>query len=211
MGNEYCPKGQYRSAAFGVKIVARELSSLMPEVEDVMKAVAIFSQNGSATGCSTVIIAAVSTTLLLGTQCAQAQDGSAAQILKAMSDYVGSQKTIPAAFDSDIEVITPDLPKIQFASSGQVVLSRPDKLRVSRTGGYADVELIFDGKMVTIYGKHLNAFAQIPSSGSTDQVVDQLRNGYFVEAPGADLLLSNSYDELMMDVLDAKHIGRGWY
>ena len=30
-----------------------------------------------------------------------------------------------------------------------------------------------------------------------------------IEAPGADLLLSNPYEALTMDVLDAKHIGRG--
>ena len=46
-----------------------------------------------------------------------------------MSDYLGSQKTIELTFDSDIEVITPQLEKIQFASSGEVLLSRPDKMR----------------------------------------------------------------------------------
>ena len=35
------------------------------------------------------------------------------RILKSMSDYVGSQPTIRATFDSDIEVITPQLEKIQ--------------------------------------------------------------------------------------------------
>ena len=43
----------------------------------------------------------------------------AAQILKAMSDYVGSQKSISATFDSDIEVLTPDLQKIQLRVPGR--------------------------------------------------------------------------------------------
>ena len=51
-----------------------------------------------------------------------------------MTDYVASQKVISATYDSDIEVITNDLQKIQFASSGQMLLSRPDKARVSRIG-----------------------------------------------------------------------------
>jgi hypothetical protein len=29
-------------------------------------------------------------------------------------------------------------------------LSRPDKLRATRTGGYTDVEIVFDGKMPTV-------------------------------------------------------------
>ena len=52
-----------------------------------------------------------------------------------MSDYLASQKTISLSYDSDIEVITPDIEKIQFASSGTVLLSRPDKLSATRTNG----------------------------------------------------------------------------
>jgi hypothetical protein len=139
---------------------------------------------------------------------ARAQD-DAGKILKSMSDYVASQKVISATFDSDMEVITPDLQKIQFASSGQLSLSRPDKLRATRTGGYADIELVFDGKVATVFGKNINAFAQLDAPGSIDQLVDRLRNQLSVELPGADLLLSNAYDVLMSDVIDAKHIGQG--
>src|SRR5262249_53385336 len=77
---------------------------------------------------------------------AHAQGDDAVEILKRMSNYIGGQQAILATFDTDIEVITDDLQKIQFASSGQIMLGRPDKLRASRTGGYADVELVFDGK-----------------------------------------------------------------
>ena len=133
----------------------------------------------------------------------------AGKILKAMSDYVMSQKTISVTFDSDIEIITPELQKLQFTSSGQVSLSRPDKLRATRTGGYADVELVFDGKTAAIFGKNINAFAQIEAPGSIDQLIDHLRDQTSMQLPGADLLLSNPYDVLMSDVIDAKHIGQG--
>jgi hypothetical protein len=71
---------------------------------------------------------------IIVTPCAQAQD--AGKILKAMSDYVTVQKNASISFDSDIEVVTSELQKIQFTSSGQVLLSRPDKVRATRTGGY---------------------------------------------------------------------------
>src|SRR5690242_5903140 len=73
---------------------------------------------------------------------AQAQNNDAVEILKKMSAYIGGQQASQPTYDTDSEVITDDLQKIQFASSGQATLSRPDRLRVSRTGGYADVELI---------------------------------------------------------------------
>ena len=89
---------------------------------------------------------------------AHAGDDDALKILKGMSDYLASQKTISLSFDADIEVITPEIQKIQFASSGQVLLSRPDKLRATRTGGYADVEFVFDGKTVSVLGKNMNSY-----------------------------------------------------
>jgi hypothetical protein len=137
------------------------------------------------------------------------KNGDAIKTLKAMSDYVAGQKTLSVTFDSDIEVITSDLQKIQFTSSGQVQLSRPDKIRATRTGGYSDVELVFDGKMLTINGKDKNVFAQVDAPGSVDQLIGVLRDKYAVIAPGGDLVLSRSFDEMMMDVIDAKDVGRG--
>lgn len=140
---------------------------------------------------------------------AQAQEGDAKSILKAMSDYVSSQKTIELTFDSDIEAITPELEKIQFTNSGEALLSRPDKLRAHRVGGYADVALVFDGKTVSILGKNINGYAQFDAPGNVDQLIAALREGHGIAFPGSDLLLSNAYDVLVAGVLEAKHIGRG--
>ena len=140
---------------------------------------------------------------------AQAKEGDAKAILKSMTDYVSSQKAIELSFDSDIEVITPQLEKIQFTNSGEALLSRPDKLRAHRVGGYADVALVFDGKTVTVLGKHINAYAQFDAPGNVDQLIEALRAGHGVALPGADLLLSNSYEALVAGVIEAKHIGRG--
>jgi len=139
----------------------------------------------------------------------RAQAGDAERILKAMSDYLTSQKAMLVAFDSDIEVITPELQKIQFASSGKLLLSRPDKIRFSRIGGYVDLDVTFDGKTLTVYGKNLNSYAQFESPGTVDQIIGRLRDEHNVGAPGADFLLSSVYDELVEDVMEAKYIGRG--
>ena len=140
---------------------------------------------------------------------AQAQGSDAKAILKAMSDYVSSQKTIELTFDSDIEVITPQLEKIQFTNSGEALLSRPDKLRAHRVGGYADVALYFDGKTVSVFAKHTNGYAQFDAPGTVDQLIEVLRAGHGVALPGADLLLSNAYDVLVADIKEAKYMGRG--
>ncbi|WP_246812272.1 DUF2092 domain-containing protein [Microvirga sp.] len=140
---------------------------------------------------------------------ALAEDGAAQSILKAMSDYVGRQENLSLKYDADVEVVTPAVEKIQFSASGEVTMGRPNKFRVSRTGGYAEVELVSDGSTVTIHDRGGNRFAQVPAAGTFDEVVDRLRTEAPLEIPGADLLLSKPYEELMAGVLEAKHIGRG--
>ena len=140
---------------------------------------------------------------------AKAQSGGADKILKAMSDYVTSQKALSVTYDSDIEVVTPSLQKIQFTSSGRVQLNRPDKLRAARTGGYTDVEIVFDGKMLTVNNKDGNAFAQVDASGSVDDLIDTLRDKHGIAAPGADLLFSKPFDVMIADVIEMAHIGQG--
>ncbi len=140
---------------------------------------------------------------------AAAQENDAKAMLKAMSDYLGSLQTIQLGFDSDIEIITPQLEKIQFNNSGSALLSRPDKLRAHRIGGYADVEMVFDGKAVGIYGKHVDGYARFEAPGTVDELIHAMREGHGVALPGADLLLSNSYEVLVHGVEEAKYMGRG--
>ena len=151
--------------------------------------------------------AAMAVFLLAAASAARADD--AVNILKSMTDYLGSQKTLSASFDSDIEIITPELQKIQFASSGQMKLSRPDKLRVRRTGGYADVELVYDGKAISIYGNNAKSYVQAELPGTVDQMIDALQAKSGVGLPGTDLLLSNAFDVMTTTVLDGEHIGLG--
>lgn len=147
--------------------------------------------------------------LLVTVKHAGAEETDPLKLLKTMTDYVSTQSLISAALDTDIEVITPELQKIQFASSSKLHLSRPDKLRVERTGGYADVELVFDGTSLTLHGKHNKIFARQNAPGTTDQLIEKMRTELSIQAPGADLLLTNAYEALTADVIDAKYIGHG--
>ncbi len=97
------------------------------------------------------IVGAGAAGLAAGIFAAEQNRQEAIEIVKGMAKYVGGQKNIDIEYDSALEVVSPQLEKLQFNSSGEAKISRPDQFRVSRTGGYADVELIYDGKSVT-YG-----------------------------------------------------------
>ena len=152
----------------------------------------------------------VSCIALLGASgSARADETDAKRILKAMSDHMAAQKSLSFEFDATLEVVTHDEQRLALASSGTVTLNRPDKIRVTRAGGFADVEMSFDGKTLTLLGKNLNLYTQLDVPGTLDHLVDELKDTYNRPLPAADLLLSNSYDALMAEVVDVKDLGSG--
>jgi hypothetical protein len=140
---------------------------------------------------------------------AHADEADAKRLLKSMSDYLAAQKAISFDFDSNLDIVTTQQQRITLAASGSVVLNRPDKLHVSRRGGFANMEMSFDGKTVTLLGKNSNMFAQVEAAGTIDQLVDVLRDKYHRPVPGADLLMSDPYKELMPEVTEVKDLGSG--
>lgn len=152
-----------------------------------------------------VIILAAS---LTGTP-VHANEADAKRLLKVMSDYLAAQKTISFDFDSNLEIVSTEQQKIALASSGKMTLARPEKLHLTRTGGFESVELVFDGKALTVLGKNTNKVAQVDAPGTIDQLVDMLRDKYQRPVPAADLLMSDPYQELMAQVIDVKDLGSG--
>ena len=133
----------------------------------------------------------------------------AQRMLKVMSDYLASQKFISFGYDANFEVVTKEGQKLLLASSGAIDLNRPDKLRVTRSGGFADVEMLFDGKTLTLLGKNANAYTQTDIPGTIDNLADELREKLNRPIPGADLLSSNVYEQLMPEVIEGKDLGSG--
>ncbi|MDW9450728.1 DUF2092 domain-containing protein [Sinorhizobium meliloti] len=133
----------------------------------------------------------------------------AKKLLKAMSDYLAAQKAISFAYDANLQVVTNSDQKLGLASSGTVTLSRPDKVHTTRSGGFVDVESLFDGKTLTLLGKNVNKYTQVEIPGTVDHLVDELKDKYGLPLPAADLLLTNAYDELIQGVYDSKDLGSG--
>jgi hypothetical protein len=157
-----------------------------------------------------ITVAALTLIVVVGTlSIARADETDAKDLLKTMSDYMVSQTAISFGFDATLEVITEDDQKLALASSGTITMDRPGKIRARRSGGHADIEMVFDGETLTLFGSNLNLYSQIEIPGTVDNLVDVLRKDYDRPLPAADLLLSNVYDELMDGVIDIKDLGSG--
>jgi hypothetical protein len=138
---------------------------------------------------------------------AQAEvEADAAKILGQMSEYLGSLQRFSVDYDVETEVVSYDGQKLQFVSSGSMEVQRPDKLHASRKGAVADFELVLDGKVLSLFGKNMNAFYQVPAA-SIDEAINVLRNDVGFDAPGADLLSAKPLLQSETDTTGGTHVG----
>lgn len=130
-------------------------------------------------------------------------------LFKAMSDFMGKQQSFSFDYNSSVEAVTSESEKLQFASSGTVSITRPDKIKINRTGGFTDMEAVFDGTTFSVLGRNVNAYAQIEAKGTLGELAAKLSNAG-IEPPGADLLSPDMYGLLMDDEVTVKHISSAY-
>jgi len=142
---------------------------------------------------------------------AQAIEPEADKMLHGMTDYVAGLKAFTVDYDVDNEVVDTAGRKLQYSASGSLALERPGKLHLARKGAFVDAEVTFDGSTISILGKKLNIYAQLPSPGPTiDDAVNEIRAVTDLDASGADLFAADSYAVLTDEVTEGVHVGTGF-
>jgi hypothetical protein len=161
-----------------------------------------------------VLCAAAVATFALSANISMAQgtrDPDADKALQAMSTYLSGLKTFSVDVDIENEVVLKTGEKLQFSSSGDIAVKRPDKLHVTRKGVLADAELTFDGKMLSIYGHRANVYAEIASPGpSIDAAIEEVRMQTGLDFPGADLFVADPDKALTEDLVQSTDVGIGY-
>jgi len=141
---------------------------------------------------------------------AEGIDPEADMILKSMSSYLGGTKAFSMNADIDFEIVAKSGQKFQISSFATIVMERPDKFHVHRKGMIADAEFIFDGKILTLYGRNLNVYARTEVSGTIDDAILAYEFETGIPAPGADLLFADSYAILSSGVESSIYIGTAY-
>ena len=138
---------------------------------------------------------------------AEGLNPDADEILRSMSSYLGGATSFSVNADIDDEIVTQDGQKLQLSSYATIIMERPAKLHIQRKGRLADVEFIFDGKTLTVYGKNLNVYGQMDAPGTIDDAIRALEIETGLSAPGADLLFSDPYAVLSSGIEGSAYLG----
>lgn len=132
------------------------------------------------------------------------------EILKSMSTFLGGTKAFSMSADISNEIITQDGQKLQFNAYSTVVLQRPSSIYITRHGRFADAEVFYDGKKLTVFGKSANTYFQKDLAGTIDDAINELEGGLGLNMPAADLLLAAPYAALASGITSSAYYGTAY-
>ncbi len=156
---------------------------------------------------------AIAVALAVASGLATAGTGIAAdadEVLREMSNYVGSLPAFSVDADVTVEYIDLDGQKLQLCSSGSILLARPGNYYAKRRGPSGSFEVYADGKTATLSNRERGVYFKVPVPGTIDGVISTLRNETGLEMSGADLLYADSYAGLLTDVRTGTYEGIGY-
>ena len=141
---------------------------------------------------------------------AQAVDPAATEILKRMSDYLGSLKQFSVHTQNTLEDVLDSGHRIDLDVSASVTVSRPNKLRSERKGDLVDQIFFYDGKTLTLYNPSNNVYATEPAPETFEEMFKHLYQSLGFGTPISDLIYPDTFPLLMQDVTFATVIGKSY-
>ena len=100
-------------------------------------------------------------------------DPKAAEIVQRMAERIVAAERLSLAGEVAWDVVQADGQTLEFGATREVVLQRPDHLRVDidlREGGKR--RLLYDGKQIVLQDLEQNVYATAPRTGPVDETVE---------------------------------------
>jgi hypothetical protein len=139
---------------------------------------------------------------------APAVDPAATQILKRMTDYLGSLKQFSVHTQNTLEDVLDSGQRVDFDVSASVIVSRPNKLRAERRGDLIDQIFYYNGKTLTLYNPSDKVYATVPAPGTIEEMLSFAHQSLGLGIPAADLVYRNAFPLLMQGVTSAMVVGK---
>ncbi len=123
-------------------------------------------------------------------------DPEALQILKGMTDYLGSLQQFTMHTENTFDDVLETGQKIQFGFSANVVVQRPNKMRAERTEGMARMLYLYDGATFSMFDAGEGFFATVDVPGSIDEFLHFARDALDLVPPAGDMVFADAFELL---------------
>jgi hypothetical protein len=135
-------------------------------------------------------------------------DPAAAQILKRMTDYLGSLQRFSLDTQNIFDDVLESGQKIQYDLLTAVVVQRPNKMRSERKGDLVSEVVIYDGKTITAYNGDNKYYAVTPAPDNLDDALVFASTALGIVPPSGDLIYRNAFDLLTAHVTSGNVVGK---
>ena len=162
------------------------------------------------------VMVAWALTLLVLSAPVRAQQTSAADpdieeramaVLQRMTEFLTQAQRFSVTVDTGFDVVQDSGQKIEFGETRQMVLRRPDHLRIDamkRNGSKSG--MVFDGKDITVFNTKENVYATAAKPGTVDDAIAYFLTDLDMRLPLAELLSSQRTTMLPEHVLAAAYV-----
>lgn len=121
----------------------------------------------------------------------------ARRLLGAMGEFLAARQSFAVTVQSSYDAVQADGTRLEFAAERQVLVARPNGLRVeSREGDGASDILTFDGRLLTVARPAGGIYAQVEHAGDIDSAVVHFVRDQRMRLPLAMLLMRHLPAEL---------------
>jgi hypothetical protein len=127
----------------------------------------------------------------------------ALSLLKPVADRLSAAKAFKFKVESMVEVPSPPGQLINYFSSYEVAVERPNKLVSKKRGDGPAFDLYYDGKKFSGLDEKLGLYAQMDSPATLDELIPLVRERTGLYFPCADVLYSDVYGALTKDLTHA--------
>jgi len=134
-------------------------------------------------------------------------DPKADKLLRQMSDYLNTLDQFTISVENSLDSVLLSGQKLQLGRAIDVIVKRPDRLRVNVDGDRTSRELYYDGKSITLFSKDVNYYGMLEAPSNVEAAMDHAEESVGLVAPMADLISRNCYDILAEDILSGFYVG----
>jgi hypothetical protein len=136
-----------------------------------------------------------------------AVDPDAIAALHKMGAFLREQQK----FSVRSSVTTDDLlasgQKVQFEGTVELMIRRPDRMRMNVRGDRRDEKIFYDGKSFTVFGERLGYYASFAAPGTLAELKEVTEKRYGIDLPLADLFYWGTEHDGTSDITGATVVG----
>jgi hypothetical protein len=135
-------------------------------------------------------------------------ESRAIDLLKGMSGRLAAARSM--AFTATVMYEAPSLlgPALAYTTSSDVLMQRPDKLRVLTRGDGPASEFYYDGKTMTAFAPAENLVAVAAAPATVDATLKAAFESAAIYFPFSDVLLADPYKNIAEGLTNAFYIGQ---